>query len=298
MNSKMNRKEKEYLQNYNIADYERPSVATDIVVFTMAQEQSANTRQHPEGKLQVLLINRASYPYKGFWALPGGFCRPNEEVYETARRELYEETGIQDAYLKLSGIYGEVDRDPRGWIISHAFLALVDGEKCSLRADTDAWEARWFDVGIEVEELDKKLEEDGAAVKKRYHLSLQWKDCMLTAVVDEIKVFKNCHESVTYQLTENNGIAFDHAKIMVQAFLKLQNHAIRDEKIIFDLMPERFTLTELQKVFEIILQRKLVKANFRRKIAAYVTETEEVESGRRYRSAKQFKRNVESFYEM
>ena len=72
---------------------------------------------------------------------------------------------------------------------------------------------------------------------------------------------------------------------------------ISPEKIIFDLMPEKFTLTELQNVFEIILQKELIKSNFRRKIAEFVTQTEDSEEGRRYRKAKHFKRNVKKFYE-
>lgn len=62
-------------------------------------------------------------------------------------------------------------------------------------------------------------------------------------------------------------------------------------------MPELFTLTELQNVFEVILQRELIKSNFRRKIADYVIETDDVEAGRRYRTAKLHKRNIEKFYE-
>lgn len=332
MKYKMSKEEKEYLDNYRIADFERPSVATDIVVFTMGQEV-LDSRKHPVGRLRVLLLNRASFPYKGYWSLPGGFCQPNEEVYETARRVLCEETGIEDAYLNISGVYGEVDRDPRGWIISHSFMALIDGEKCSLRTDADAWEARWFDVDITKEQMEKNVAEEEALVKNRYRVVLKHKEILMTNTIVETKIYKNCHETVTYEVSDlgdgadsshsnsrsnndnsnnndgnnnsnagnnhnNKGLAFDHAKIILQAFLNLQKFADHDEKIVFDLMPELFTLTELQKVFEIILQKGLLKANFRRKIKDYVLETDEVESGKCYRTAKLFKRNVERFYEM
>lgn len=297
MEYKMSEEEKAYLSRYHISDYERPSIATDIVVFTIDKELVEDTRLRPEGKLKVLLICRGSYPQKGMWALPGGFCRKNEDVYETARRELYEETNIRDAYLTLSGIYGEVDRDPRGWIISHGFLALLDGSKCELRADTDAWDAAWFDVDIQKVSVEQTYKEAGVCVKYQYMLTLKYEDITLKSIVSEVCEYKNYHETVTYQIEENSGLAFDHAKIIVNAFHNLQKAAEHNEKVIFDLMPEQFTLTELQQVFEIVLQKELIKPNFRRKIADYVIETEDVESGRRYRSAKLFKRNIVKFYE-
>lgn len=291
----MSEEEKAYLKAYNQTDYDRPSVATDIVVFAIGKEEAEDIRQMPVGKLKVLLIQRGSYPYKGAWALPGGFCRKNEEIYDTARRELYEETSIKDAYLNLSGIYGDVDRDPRGWIISHAFLALLDGTKCRLRADTDAWDAKWFDVDIKMTQEEKHADSESVRVKNRYELSLKCEEITLAASVYENKVYERYHEKVSYEIVENNGLAFDHAKIIVDAFRNLQKRAEHDDTIIFDLMPEQFTLTELQKVFEIILQKDLIKANFRRKIAEYVIKTDDMESGRGYRSANQYKRNIEKF---
>lgn len=297
MQYKMSEEERNYLEHYNQADYERPSIATDIVAFTITKEETDNAKQLPAKKLKVLLIERASYPYKGFWALPGGFCRKNEEVSETARRELLEETNVRDAYLTLSGIYGDVDRDPRGWIISHAYLALLDGAKCELRADTDAWRAEWFEVDISKKLIEKEYRENGAFLKYETQLLLTCGDISLKSTIVESCIYKNYHETVSYEIVENDGLAFDHAKLIVNAFHKLQMAAEHDEKIVFDLMPELFTLTELQQVFELVLQRELIKPNFRRKIAEYVVETEEMESGRGYRTAKLFRRNVERFYE-
>ena len=297
MQNKMISDEKEFLKNYSIEDYDRPSIATDIVVFGIAKKKIDDTRQLPHQNLQVLLINRAGYPYKGYWALAGGFCCRNEDVYETARRELYEETNIKDAYLNVCGIYGDVGRDPRGWIISNAFVALVDSTKCHLRADTDAWDAQWFDLDIKKEIIFQECEEESITIETRYDLCFQHEELILTSQIVESKQFKNYHETVKYEITENQGIAFDHAKIILDAFKYLQMHAEHDEKIIFDLMPERFTLTELQTVFEIILRKELIKSNFRRKIAEFVIQTEESEEGRRYRKAKHFKRNVKRFYE-
>lgn len=293
----MSNEEKEYLENYDITAYERPSIATDIVVFTVHEEDIEDTRQQPIKKLKLLLIKRAKFPFKDLWALPGGFCRKDEDVYDTARRELYEETNVKDAYLTLSGIYGEVGRDPRGWIISHTFMALTDANECELRADTDAWDAKWFEVDIKLVQKEKKCDLENVCIKNEYILELKCDDMLLTAKVEETKLYKNYHERISYKIIESDGLAFDHAKIIVNSFVKLQTIAENDVRVVFDLMPKQFTLTELQNVFEIILQKELIKPNFRRKIADYVIETDDIEGGRRYRTAKQYRRNINKFFE-
>lgn len=302
----MSKEEKEYLKQYDITQFDRPSIATDIAVFSIMgrnrnDKQSRNTdnyRKLPEKQLKILLIRRASYPYKDCWALPGGFCRKEEEVYETARRELYEETNIKNAYLNLAGIFGETDRDPRGWIISHTFLALIDGEKYSLRAGTDAWEARWFNVSIEKREIIKVYQSDTVTLENDYRLHLTNAEIQaeLTANIREHKEFKDYHETVRYEIADNQGFAFDHAKLIVYALLSLRQQVENDGKIVFDLMPDAFTLTELQKAFEIILDTKLLAANFRRKIGEYVTETDQLVEGAGHRPARLFQRNLTAFY--
>lgn len=316
----MSEEEKEYLEQYDITQFDRPSIATDVAVFSIMGKHNVtgkvqvqneeNYRKLPEKKLKLLLIKRAGYPYRNHWALPGGFCRRNEDVYETARRELYEETHVKDAYINLCGIYGDVDRDPRGWIISHTFLALMDGEKCDLRVGSDAWEARWFDVELEGTEIQKTVKESYALIENEYRISLKNTDIgatnievpageetvCLSAVVREKRECRNYHETTQYEIMENHGFAFDHAKIITCAVLSLRKQVETDGKIVFDLMPDMFTLTELQKAFEIIQDKKLLVANFRRKIAPYVVETDQMIEGAGHRPAKLFQRNLEQFF--
>lgn len=303
---RMSEEEKRYLEKYDVTKYDRPSIATDMAVFSIMGDEkktepgknrsAENYRKMPEQKMKILLIQRGNYPYKDCFALPGGFCKKGEDIYETAKRELYEETNVEDAYLQPVGIFGEAGRDPRGWIVSHTFMALIDGEKYKLRAGTDAWAAHWFDLKLEKKEVQKDVKEDSALIINEFSLHLQHETIELSAVVVERKEFKQYHEQVSYEITECEGIAFDHAKLIVYAFLALQKQTEQDGKIVFDLMPETFTLTELQKVFEIILGYPLLTANFRRKMADYVIETKEIAAGAGHRPAKKFKRNVENFY--
>lgn len=295
----MSAEEKKFLKQYDITQFERPSVATDIAIFSILQEgDNDNFRKLPKKSLKILLIKRANYPYKDCWALPGGFCRPDEDVYETAKRELLEETNVENAYLQPAGIFGEVGRDPRGWIMSNTFLALMDGEQCQLRAGTDAWEAKWFSVELEKSERKNQSDEESANIETEYTMTLccESEDINMCAKVMEFKEFRDYHETTRYEIMESNELAFDHAKIILHTLLLLQKKVENEPTIVFDLMPETFTLTQLQNAFELILQEKLLAANFRRKIADYVVETEQIIEGAGHRPAKLFKRNVKAFY--
>ena len=115
--------------------YPHPAVTADICVFTLRA-----------GKLCVLLIRRGPDPFKGDWALPGGFIQPEETVEQGAARELAEETGVTGAQLVQFGIYSGAKRDPRGWTISIAYLACVRIDEVGIAAGTDAAEAEWFEI--------------------------------------------------------------------------------------------------------------------------------------------------------
>ena len=144
MEYKPGKEEKDFLKKYSIENFERPSVAADIVVFRVIEEAEENKKKKRPKRLQVLMIKRANYPYKNYWTLPGGFCKPDEKVEDTAKRELFEETNVSGIELELIGVYSEPGRDPRGWIISNTYMALINHLECEIRTDDEAWEAEWF----------------------------------------------------------------------------------------------------------------------------------------------------------
>lgn len=117
--------------------YEFPhhAVTTDVVVFSLR-----------EGTLHVLLIRRGEAPYRGRWALPGGFLKPDETLDDCAARELQEETGVSGCYLEQLYTFGALKRDPRERVISVAYFALIRSDDVALRADTDAADAAWHAV--------------------------------------------------------------------------------------------------------------------------------------------------------
>ena len=159
--------------------------------------------------LNVLLVERGLEPFKGCWAFPGGFLRPNETAEQCAMRELKEETGLSTAYMRQFHIFSAVDRDPRERVLTVAFNALV--QLSAVQGGDDAASAKWFPIS-DVPEL-----------------------------------------------------AFDHAEILQMA-LKALRHQIHFEPIGFELLPRKFTMTSLQKLYEAILDVKFDRRNFYNKI--------------------------------
>jgi len=114
-------------------EYPRPSVTADVLVFSIR-----------DGALQILLIERKIEPFQGCWAIPGGFIHMDEDIHEGAARELAEETGLSGIALRQLGAYGAPDRDPRGRVITIAFLALVPSDDLVAIGGSDAQDAQWF----------------------------------------------------------------------------------------------------------------------------------------------------------
>lgn len=96
-------------------------------------------------EVKLLFIERGIEPFKGMWAFPGGFLDMKETTLECARRELFEETGLKEAFLEQLGVYSDVDRDPRGRTITIAYIALVP--LSDVRGGDDAAKAKWFSLG-------------------------------------------------------------------------------------------------------------------------------------------------------
>lgn len=205
--------------------YPRAALTVDCVVFGF-----------DEGELKVLLIRRALDPFKGSWALPGGFVRVDETLDAAARRELQEEAGLQGVFLEQLYTFSAIERDPRERVISVAYYALVKLASHDTRAATDAADARWFPIS---------------------------------------KVPK---------------LAFDHADILAMALTRLKGK-VRYQPIGFELLPPRFTLSQLQHLYEAVLAVQLDKRNFRKKVLGFglLVPLEETQMTGRHRPAQLFR---------
>ena len=283
--------EKEFLQAYDITKYDRPSVTADMAVFSIQDKyinditEKPDIRKLPDKKLNILLIKRAGHPFQGKYALPGGFCKKGESVYETARRELHEETGVNYGYLNLFDVFSDTGRDPRGWIISNGFLALIDSEKYRVHAGSDAWEVNWFEIDYTCKyENESKIHE--IVFHKREQEDSGEREELFLRGIEQI-IYSEQGKKIEWKF-EQSEFAFDHGEIILKALLKLKERVEYYGDLVFELLPEYFTLTELQKTYEAILGRKLLVANFRRKIAEMVSETDKMIEGAGHRPAKLF----------
>ena len=124
-----------------------------------------------DGKdLKLLLVERGIPPFKGMWALPGGYLQMDEDAIDGAKRELFEETGLRDAYIEQFRTFSAVDRDPRGRVITIAHLALV--RISEVKGGDDAAKARWFplkDVPQLAFDHDMILREAMKALRQKIH---------------------------------------------------------------------------------------------------------------------------------
>lgn len=240
--------EKEFLEQYNPGDYPRPSVTTDMILFTINENYQLN----------VLLIKRKNHPYINKWALPGGFCGIDESLDDCARRELKEETGV-DAYLEQLYTFSEPNRDPRMRVISTTYMALIPKDSVNVVAGDDASDAQWWTV-----------------IRNTPYMFLG---------LDSNTLIHYEHSFGKLTPTTEIELAFDHVQQLELAFTRLRNKIWYDP-IAFNLLPEKFSLDEVQKVYEAILDTKLVKSNFRTRIAKFVECTNELQTGVAHRPSK------------
>ncbi len=271
----MRTEEQLFLQNYDITKYERPSVTVDVAAFSIRWDEAENYKRDSEQRLSLLLIKRGGHPYKEHWALPGGFLHNGETLEQCAKREITAESGITPAEIMPAAVFSEAGRDPRGWIISHSFVSIMSGHELHAVGGDDASDAKWFDFSFRTQE-------------GLLHLYMKCGDIEIHSVLCEKTMKFGVRE---YEIVDNGGLAFDHAKIIATALSKLQT-AVRNYDVLFDFLPQKFTLAHLQRVQEAILNVELTPANFRRKVQPFVRETDEYTTGAGHRPAKLFVKNT------
>jgi ADP-ribose pyrophosphatase YjhB (NUDIX family) len=282
----------EFLRQYDASEFERPSVAVDIVLFTITEREEENYRKLPLKELKVLLVKRNAHPFQGMWALPGGFIGIDESIEGSARRKLKAKTNIENIYIEQLYTWGDVLRDPRTRVLSCSYMSLIDSSQLAIKPGKSEDDARWFGVKFRESRRQRINTENGYTYERDVEIALENGDDRLNAVIRITYTFEEGTKDIKREIMSSQGIAFDHGKIIEYGIERLRNK-IEYTDIAFNLMPKHFTLTELQKVYEIIQGKELLAAAFRRKIADMVIETNEYTKDAGHRPSKLYKFNAE-----
>ena len=219
----------EFLERYKREEkdkYEKPSVTVDILLFTV-RDREENKRKLPGKQLKILLVKRKDHPFIGHWALPGGFVGIDESLEEAARRELKEETNVENIYMEQLYTWGDVNRDPRMRIISTSYMALIDSSKVQVKAGDDAEDCKWFNINRNV--VQEEIIPTGYGLKTIQQLVIRLtsddeKDEII-ALLEVVTVNEKAVTKSEVTVIDSANIAFDHAKIINYALDRLANKA-------------------------------------------------------------------------
>ncbi len=231
--------------------------ATDLLIFAIDDKKNDNCRELSKKNLSILLVKRNKEPFKDRWGLPGGFVFENETSLEAAKRVLKKETNLNNFYMEQLRTFDEVNRDPRGRIITTAYISLID---MKMVKQTLLPEAKWFNIEI-IEEHDiitllLSTDEESLTIKLKKN------------------IINDMSNQYDYKLIESD-ISFDHGLIINNGIIELRMKA-ENSDIIFNLMSDKFTIGELKQVYEIILNKQLINSAFRRVIASKIEPTNEI----------------------
>lgn len=267
----MYKTEEEFLANYNPKMYDQLSVTADILILSVSDEEQDNYRKTSKKHMSVLLVKRDDFPYKDKWCLPGGFLRIGEELDACPRRILKDETNLTDIYLEQLYAFGGINRDPRTRVVSVSYMALIDKNKLHQTIKNNS---SWFNISYE--------EKDNIV------------DVKLDNGFDEINftISKHLREYTTdrydFVIEKNDSLAFDHPLVIWSGIERLKTK-VKYTDIVFNMMSEKFALGDLQQVYEVILNKKLLDPAFRRMIADKVEKTDEMKTGEGHRPSYLFK---------
>ena len=271
----MYKSEEEFLKHYNPKEFDQLSMTVDILLVSVSSEKQENYRKTNKKMMSILLVKRNDYPYKDKWCLPGGLLNPKTETLEEcAKRVLKKETNLKDIYLEQLYTFDDINRDPRTRVISTSYIALVDKNRLTEQINSNA---SWFDVVLFEEKRDIV-------------------DMVLSNGVDTVKfsIRKKLYEKTTdrykFEVVDNSSLAFDHPLVILSGLERIKNK-LNYTDIVFNMMPEYFTLGELQQVYEVILNKKLLDPAFRRIIKDKVVKTNKMKTGEGHRPSALFKYN-------
>lgn len=261
-----------------------PGMKVSVTAFTIREIEKLNYRKLPEKKLAVLLCSVAD-PEAGLeHALPDAAVQEGETVQQAASRLLKERLGMDEAWLALNDVSGTV-----GGFVS-SYWTLFSGD--AVREFPE--DRHLFDVSYRMEERESRVRGTKCESLETWSLVLVSGELRLSATIRVRRESDLYNETLVCSAENCCGIREDCAVQIARSVFQLR-HSVSDTLIAFKLMPETFTLTELQKVYETILDTPLLPANFRRKISPYVLGTDDYAPAGGHHPSLLYRRNIHAF---
>lgn len=273
--------DKKFLELYSDSEYEKPSVTVDAVIFRLKDTDEDNYRKLPEKKLQVYLTKRKYSPFINSYSVVGTFIDLKEEIEKTMKLCVLNKAKLENFYSEQLFTFGDKGRDPRTRVLSVSYLLLTNENE-------NIENGEWFDINLS-STTQKIATDNGYTITQNVVISLSNENNTLNNQLC-IKLEKNHLTEKKKIETISSDLAFDHIKIIYYAIERLKNK-LEYTDIIFNLLPEKFTLTQLKLSYEAILGEKLLDANFRRKTAKLVEPTNEYVSGKGHRNSLVYTKN-------
>lgn len=243
----------------------------NVLAFAVSVGKFQSCRSLSDKNLSILLKKT-----KDGWILPSSELDDDETLYNVAENVLVRETNLNNVYKEQLYTFSDLNRVPNKHIITTSYIALIDKEKVKKDLEPNTC---WFTItgGESNDNIRLVLSSDEDILEIEYNR----------------KIFDKTTNKCEYKIIASSGIAYDHSKILICGLEVMHNNVVNSD-IVFNLMPEYFTLGELQQVYEMFLGKELLDPAFRRIIQNKVIKTDKIVKTGGHRPSVLYKYNYDN----
>jgi hypothetical protein len=248
----------------------------------------------------VLLEKRDREPFKGCWLFPYAAVDAKESLDDAICKKLTENTTPGNIYFEQLYTWGAIDRDPTARVVATSYVAIIPSDLVKTQAGAEHGALRWFSVnkklvsGEKISDLHMRYKYLVTLFSRREDVTISYH------VIEDMHVNgfeKRIKYSYEPYADASARMGYDHIKILDYALDRIKNKVLYTN-IAFGLLPEYFTLTELQQVYEVLLSKKLIKPNFRQMIGRKVEKTQKTKKDGAYRPSTLYRLKKSSIIEL
>jgi hypothetical protein len=275
-------------------------MTVNLAMFQVLDEERISSKRLPSKELMVLLERRDREPFKGCWLFPYAAVDAEESLDDAVCKKLMENTNPGSIYFEQLYTWGAIDRDPTARVVATSYVAIVPTGRVKTQSGPEHGELRWFSVSKKLVSGEKISD---LHMRSKYLVTLFCRRENVTIsyhVIEDMDVNgfeKRIKYSYEPYADASARMGYDHIKILDYALDRIKNKVLYTN-IAFGLLPEYFTLTELQQVYEVLLGKKLIKPNFRQMIGKKVEKTQKTKRDGAYRPSTLYRLKKSSMIEL